>query len=120
MVMPCTSTSWRAALTASSKCGLIIASIFFIQSSPYRLWHLWRSHNGTDSFQLCQERSLNSCGHFFREFQAVTLGHIEDIERVTPFRRDSGANNFQSQPGENAGNLVSQAGLVNRVNFDHG
>jgi hypothetical protein len=28
--MPMTSTSWSALLTASNKCGLIIASIFFI------------------------------------------------------------------------------------------
>src|SRR5258707_10383592 len=106
MVMPRTSTSCRAALTASSRCGLIIASTFFIQSSPCHRWQTGASDNRIDSFELCYERALNGFGHFIREFQAIAFGHIEYIERVTPFRRDSGANHFQSHPGEHTPNLV--------------
>src|SRR6266849_5279518 len=118
MVIPTTSTSWRAVLTASNRCGLIIASTFFIQSSPCHRWQLGVSDNLVDSSELVRQRTLYGFRHLVRWFPGIAVRYIEDIERIALFRGDSGADDFQSEPGENACNLVSQARFVDRVDFD--
>src|SRR6266540_3475110 len=120
MVIPTTSTSWRAVLTASSRCGLIIASTFFIQSSSWHRLQLGVRDNRVASCEFICQRALDGFCHLVRQCQAITVRYIEDIKRIALFGRDPGANDLQPQVGENARNLVSETGLVDRVDFDEG
>src|SRR5882724_1123968 len=122
MVIPTTSISWSAVLTASRRCGRIIASTFFIKFSlslyvgfPSRCSgdrNLAGKHSG--------ERDLDGLHPGVREFHSLAVGDVKNVQRVTFFRRYPGTDNIQLQRRKGGRDLVYQPGFIGGVHLDQG
>src|SRR5947209_14545367 len=122
MVIPTTFTSCKAFLTASKRCGLMMASTFFILvSSSFLLCSLMRCpRRAAGRRKLFRKRRLGLSHQRLRELPPVGVGDVENVERVRFLGGDLRADDVESEGDKGARDLVGEARLVRRVNLDHG
>src|SRR4051812_25004980 len=116
--MPTTPISWRALLTASSRCGRTMHSSFFIPFSSLNPQVRVGILRGRDERRY--EPALDFPHRARLELLPAGVGHVEHVERVALLGGDLREGDVEVERGERARDCIGEAGLVGRAHLDDG